>query len=462
MNGNYIRYSPMGTVTEMSGGNILFMCYNATQINGNNQWAIKNTDGPATGGHITPVAAGNTSGQSAAKKAPDIVALDSTHFVVLGATQTQNFVTYSVDSAGQINLLDDSFNTSWYDTVSGVKLDSTHLLLSNTQKDFRVAEVDANYIGSWSAAAFTVDAGSDVRGVRMFVAGEDASYWYVMVNRNYSGAGTACYVLSVDKSTYVIAQVGSTLTGLGVSNGFDMTPITGYTDKFICVYVATTLKARVVEMDSSNEPAFLGAELDLGVASAYLPNIVAVDSTRSIITYNDSALDGYAETVQVNTGTWALTVVSASAFNFEGSYLNDDQSRLVKVDDAHVAMIWGHTSSTDYVNYNTYSVMAVFELDPSTNNVSLAQKINLISYEGSYSALANLDSDTLVSSYLSTNHNANMTAAIHLWDVAAGSVTPTQVVITAAGVDFTAGASTTLEVQVQDAGGIVDLSLIHI
>ena len=464
----YVKYSPMGQVTELTGGDILVLTYRLNQSGYPQLHSVFNADAPTTAGAIDPVASVITPGNgSTAQTWPDVVALDSTHFILLGGTSSPDFIVYGVDAAGQIELLDDSFATGYSSAVSGIKLDSTHVLLSDNQYKFRVAELDVNYVGSWSAAETTLSSGgsSNYCGVKMYIAGEDASYYYVIVNRFYAGSYvTAVSVVSVDKATWVVAQVGSDLTGMGnFSLGYDMTPVEGYTDKWVCVYSeqiwSSELKARVVGVNGSFEPVFEGAEVNLLSGSwGDNANIQSVDATHFIITYNDSYDDGWAETLEVNVGTWALSAVSAAAFEFETGNLSKYKTRLAKLDSEHVALVWGSGSSADYVNYEVYGVLGVLEMDPATYNWSVSQKIKLVGYSGWRSALGLLDADTIISSTGTANVTSNWTANVQLWDVAAGSVTPTQVVITSAGVDFTAGASTTLEVEVQDALGAVDAS----
>ena len=459
-NGQYIRYSPMGQVAEMNGGDIIVQCYRDANVGFPPIRSVFNTDSPTTAGLIGPVASGTTGLPGIGQNGPDIVALDSTHFVALGTTNTYPFITYEVDTAGQIQLLDTSFSSGYDGTVTGVKLDSTHMLLSEDQYRFRVAEVDANYIGSWSAVETSLaSGGSDTQnGVRMYIAGEDASYYYVIVNRYSTVTTSAVSVVSIDKATYVVAQVGSDLTGMGTADGYDMTPIEGYTDKWLCVYQNTNLRARVVGVNGSFEPVFEGAEFDFGFVGDF-PNVQSIDATHAVVTYSDASFDGWAETLAINTGTWAVSVASAAAFEFEPMWLSEFKSRLVKVDNNHVALIWGNTSASNYVNYNSKSSLGVLEMDAATYNITLPQNILLIAENGDQSALGLLDSDTIISSS-ATDNNGGTTSTfnIQLWDVAAGSVTPTQVVITSAGVDFTAGASTTLQVQVQDGGGVLDAS----
>jgi len=140
-------------------------------------------------------------------------------------------------------------------------------------------------------------------------------------------------------------------------------------------------------------------------------------------------------------------------------WLSEFKSRLVKVDDNHVALIWGNTSASNYVVFNSKSSLGVLEMDAATYNITLPQNILLIAENGDQATLGLLDSDTIISSSATDNNGGSSSSFnIQLWDVAAGSVTPTQVVITSAGVDFTAGASTTLQVQVQDGGGVLDAS----
>jgi len=459
-NGQLMRYSPMGQVAEMNGGDIIVQCYREANGGFPRIRSVFNTDSPTTVGLIGPVASGTTGTQGQERNYPDIVAIDATHFVALGTTSAYPFITYGVDAAGQIQLLDASFNTAYYGSVTGVMLDSTHMLLSIDQYKFRVAEVDANYIGSWSAAETSLSSGgTDTHnGVRMYIAGEDASYYYVIVNRYSTGTTSAASVVSIDKATWVIAQVGSDLTGMGTNDGYDMTPIEGYTDKWLCVYQNTTLRAIVVGVNGSFEPVLEGAEFDFGFVGDF-PNVQSVDATHAVVTYSDGGFDGWAETLAINVGTWAVSVASAAAFEFEPIWLNEFKSRLVKVDNNHVALIWGNTSSSNYVNYNSKSSLGVLEMDASTYNLTMPQNILLIAGEGDQSALGLLDSDTIMSSSSTdTLSGSSSSYNIQLWDVAAGSVTPTQVVITSAGVDFTAGASTTLQVQVQDAGGVLDAS----
>ena len=456
--GTYIRYSPMGHVTEMNGGDILVLCY---RINTNTYpyvYSIFNADPPATGGSIKPIASGMTIGQGSDQDFPCVISLDSTHFVTVGLLGTNQFRSYLINAAGQIQSLDISGTVNYNGSVSGVKLDSTHMLLSTDQYKFRVAEVDANYIGSWSAAETTLSSGgSDAdNGVKMYIAGEDASYYYVIVNRYSTGTTSAVSVVSVDKATWGIAQVGSDLTGMGNTDGYDMTPIQGYTNKWLCVYQNTNLKAIVVGVNGSFEPVLEGAEFDFGYVGDY-PNVQSIDATRAVVTYSDASNDGFAETLEVNTGTWAVSLASAAAFEFETVSLGTFKTRLVKLDDNHVGILWGRNISANYVTHQVQCKLAVLEMDAATYNLSESQGINLIAFEGKTSSLTLLDSSTAVSTTIANNTGgSNSVANIQLWEVSAGSVTPTQVVITAAGVDFTAGASTTLEVQVQDAGGIVD------
>tara|TARA_Y100000593_G_scaffold95067_1_gene199106 strand:+ start:6689 stop:10399 length:3711 start_codon:yes stop_codon:yes gene_type:complete len=458
VNTSYIRYSPMGHVTEMNGGDILVVNYKMTAGSYPHIYSIFNADPPTAGGSIKPIASGMIFGIGTSREFPCVISLDSTHFVALGLVGNQPFRSYLIDAAGQIQNLHNSSTVNYSGSVSGVKLDSTHMLLSADQYKFRVAEVNASYIGSWSAAETSLSSGGTDfdNGVKMYIAGEDASYYYVIVNRYSTGTTTAVSVVSVDKATWVVAQVGSDLTGMGNADGYDMTPIQGYTNKWLCVYQNTNLKAIVVGVNGSFEPVLEGAEFDFGFVGDF-PNVQSIDATHAVVTYSDVLNDGFALTVEVNTGTWAVSLASAAAFEFETSYLNIEKTRLVKLDDNHVGILWGAYNSANYVNHQAQCKLAVLEMDASTYNLSESQGINLIAFEGSSSSLSLLDSSTVVSTTIPNNAGgSNSTANIQLWEVSAGSVTPTQVVITAAGVDFTAGASTTLEVQVQDAGGIVD------
>jgi len=453
MRSNYeSKYSTPGQVTELTGGNVLVNCFQSETSN--HQIYSFSNDDPI---NLSPSAGITSKYQGTRTRFGDVVALDSTHFVVLGMVYQYPFMTYEVSAAGQIELLDYSFSTGYYESVTGLKLDSTHLLLSGDQNDFRVAEVDGSGVGSWSAAQTTLAGGNDAHnGVKMYIAGEDASYWYVIVNRFYSSYNTAVSVVSVDKATYVVAQVGSDLVGGGTQYGYDMTPIEGYTDKWLTVYNATTWKARVVGVDGSFEPVFEGVAFDSGAAGRY-QNVQSVDATHFITTYSDASSHGWAETLAVNVGTWAVSIASAAAYEFETGNVGYYKSRLAKVDSEHAVMYWGYDipASQDYEQYICYGVLGVLKMDSGTFNITISEKVKMVSSDGSYSAVGLLDSDTVItSSQVHASGSNNLVWNIGLWDaVVAGA---TQVAITGAGADFVAGSSTTLEVEVQDGAGVVD------
>ena len=430
----YIRFSPGGYVTEISGGDFLVTAFKVSSAGYEQVYSIANDDAPTTGGGLKPVSSGTLPGNITESQYGDVVAFDSTHFVVLGGSATAPFVTYGLDAAGQIEVLDDSFATGYYDTVSGLKLDSTHMLLTTGQDKFRVAEVDGSYVGSWSAVETSLSApGTDINTVRMYISGEDVNFWYVICVRK--GSSLFASAISVDKATYVVAQVGSDLVINASSTGYDMTPVEGYTDKWVVTYSPANLFARVIGVDGAFEPVLVGAEFDFGFTASY-SNLQSVDATHFCVTYSDAAsFDGFAETLEVNVGTWALTAASAAAYEFDPVYVVGLKSRLVKVDSTHVALIWGSSSSsTTYVNYRYLCLMRVFEMDPATFNWSTSQEIKLISNQGVYGSLGLLDTDTIISVSGQANVTTNATANVQLWDaVVAGA---TQVAITGAGVDF--------------------------